>query len=179
MSATKVVAVFGSSITQMDSDGWSSAERLGAELASAGLAVVTGGYGGTMEAVSRGAAEKGGRVIGVTAPSLFPDRSGANEYVGELIEAEDLLDRIGTMIQIADGVIVMPGSIGTAAELLIVWNHNFLARRNGDRPIPTVAVGDGWRALLAAMVEHIGAEPGDVHVVEHPDDALGWLVGIM
>ena len=55
--------------------------RCGELLARAGFAVATGGYGGTMEAVSRGAKDAGGEVIGVTAPTVFPDRVRANEHV--------------------------------------------------------------------------------------------------
>ena len=55
------VAVFGSSQTEPGSAEWEDARRAGARLAEEGYAVITGGYGGTMEAVSNGAAEAGGR----------------------------------------------------------------------------------------------------------------------
>ena len=71
---TGSVAVFGSSQTIPDSADWRDAVHVGRRLAEAGLEVITGGYGGTMEAASLGASEAGGRVVGVTAPVLFPDR---------------------------------------------------------------------------------------------------------
>ncbi len=61
-----------------------------------------------MEAVSLGASTAGGRVIGVTVPTLFPDRSGANSYVDELIEAPTLSSRIDILMQRADTTITLP-----------------------------------------------------------------------
>ena len=90
MSEPAAIAVFGSSATEPGSPGWAEAERTGALLAQARLAVVTGGYGGTMEAVSKGAAAAGGHVIGVTSSRLFRERSGANRYVIQEIAAESL-----------------------------------------------------------------------------------------
>ena len=106
--------MFGSSTTSPQSDEWTEAEAVGSRLASSGVDVITGGYGGTMEAASKGAAESGGHVIGVTVPTIFPTRSGANPYVRETIEAESLTDRLSRMFDIADGTIALPGSIGTA-----------------------------------------------------------------
>lgn len=170
------VAVFGSSKTARGSDEWSAAEEVGRLIAAAGYSVVTGGYGGTMEAVSKGASEQGGHVVGVTSPSLFPERTGANRYVEELIETSDLVDRLGHLIKRANGVIALPGSIGTAAELLIAWNHNFLSRRNGQRVVPTVAVGPGWRSLTIAMLEQNGAQPGDIVLIDDAKEAVDWLL---
>ena len=172
----RAVAVFGSSRTPSPSPEWSVAEDVGRRLAASGISVVTGGYGGTMEAVSKGASEGGGHVVGVIAPKLFPDRTGANPYVDELIEARDLLDRIGKLIDRADGVIALPGSIGTAAELMIAWNHNYLRRHNGLPILPTVVVGPDWKALVENMIEVAGAEPGDVRAEDQPQDAVAWIL---
>ena len=171
-----VVAVFGSSKTVPGSSEWSVAEEVGRRIAQSGHSVITGGYGGTMEAASKGASDQGGHVVGVTSPALFPGRSGANPYVDELIEAPDLIGRLGQLITRADGVIALPGSIGTAAELLVAWNHNWLSRRNGQTAIPTVAVGPGWRSVVDAMVEQNRAEAGDIHLVDRADEAVTWVL---
>lgn len=177
MTGLEAVAVFGSSKTAPGSAPWSAAEKVGRSLAEAGLAVITGGYSGTMEAVSRGASEAGGHVIGVTAPAVFPHRSGANPYVAEEIQAPDLAERIGTMLRLAAGAVALPGSIGTATELLLAWNINFIRRRNHlGGPLPTVAVGSAWREVVAALIESVGAEPGDVHLVNKEEVAVTWLL---
>lgn len=168
----QTVAVFGSSRTENGSLEWERGESLGKGLAESGLGVATGGYGGTMEAVSKGAADAGGRVIGVIAPSLFPDRPGANPYVNELVEAEDLMTRIGALLSGADAVIALPGSIGTAAELLVAWNINYISRYGSGRRLPTVAVGRGWRVVTETLTREIGALPGDIELVDTHAEAL-------
>ncbi|MFV1962139.1 MAG: LOG family protein [Acidimicrobiia bacterium] len=176
MSDSSAVAVFGSSQTDPDSRKWAEAERVGRRLAEAGLAVITGGYGGTMEAVSKGTSEAGGHVIGVTAPPLFLGRHGANPYVAELIETEGLTRRIGAMMERAAGTIALPGSIGTATELLIAWNVNHIVRRNGGHHVPTVAVGREWRTVVETLVSEVDAFPGDIHLASTSDEGVDWML---
>jgi len=176
LTQPNAVAVFGSSRTEPDSTEWASAESVGKRLARSTLAVITGGYGGTMEAVSKGASEAGGHVIGVTVPSLFPGRQGANPYVSELIEAENLADRIGRMMNWANGAVALPGSIGTAVELLVAWNINDIVRRNGGTSVPTVAVGPGWASVTAILAEETSAVPTDIHLAIDSQSALDWLL---
>lgn len=175
MSQDGPVAVFGSSQTEPGSPEWADAYRAGALLANAGHPVITGGYGGTMEAVSMGAAEAGGHVIGVVAPVLFPGRTGANPYVVEVIEATSLSNRIDIMMQRSISGLALPGSIGTAAELVISWNTNHILRRAGARPRMSVAVGPGWRALAHALVES-GALEEDVYWVDTVDEGVDLIL---
>ncbi len=176
MIRPREVAVFGSSQTPEGTLEWEEAETVGATLARAGFGVITGGYGGTMEAVCRGARSAGGHTLGVTAPALFPGRSGANPHVTEVIEALTISQRIGVMLERASGVIALAGSIGTAAELLVAWNHNHIGRRNGGRSIPTVAVGSVWAEITRTLVDEAGAHPGDIHLEATADSALVWLI---
>jgi hypothetical protein len=141
------------------------------------MVVVTGGYGGTMEAVSLGAAGAGGRVIGVTAPTLFPNRDGANPYVDELIEASSLAQRIDMMIGKADATLSLAGSLGTATELLMAWNINHIRRRSGHRLLPSAAVGEPWKKVADALVLLIGAEIDGIYWANGVDDGVEWIVG--
>ena len=172
MTITEAVAVFGSSQTEPGSLEWEEARRAGTRLGEAGFTVITGGYGGTMEAVSSGAAVAGGHVIGVTAPVLFPDRSVANPYVHELIEASSLANRIDIMMQRSRATLALPGSIGTAAELLISWNTNHILRRTGAEQRISVAVGPGWKALAQALVDMNGALEDDVVWTDTVDEGV-------
>jgi hypothetical protein len=146
-------------------------------LASAGLVVVTGGYGGTMEAVSLGAADAGGRVIGVTAPTLFPDRPGANQYVHEMIEASSLAHRIDIMMGMAGATLSLAGSLGTATELLMAWNINHIRRQCGQALIPGAAVGEHWKMVADALVLHVGAEIDGIYWANTPVEGVEWIVG--
>lgn len=170
------MAVFGSAQTEPGSDEWIEAEETGARLAQAGHAVITGGYGGTMEAASKGAVEAGGHTIGVIAPLIFPGRSGANPYVVEVIEAATIPERIGVMMGRAAAVIAMPGSMGTATELVLAWNINHVARRNGGTMIPTVAVGPAWGVVADTLIDQIGAGGTDVYLVASPADGVEWVL---
>ena len=176
MSRNGGVAVFGSSQTEPGSVEWEEAHRAGARIAGEGFTVITGGYGGTMEAVSSGAAGAGGHVIGVTAPVLFPDRSTPNPYVHEVIEASSLANRIDIMMQRSTATLALPGSIGTAAELLISWNTNHILREGGATPRLSVAVGPGWKALARALVDMAGAFEDDLVWVDSVDEGVDWIL---
>lgn len=170
------MAIFGSSRSEPGSPAWRDAEQAGARCARAGLAVVTGGYGGTMEAASKGAAESGGQVVGVIAGSMFRTRGGANPHVTHEIGARSITERIGIITEIASGALVLPGSIGTTAELVIAWNINDIARRHGGTRFPTVAVGVEWREFSFLVSEKLGASNGDIHLVDGVGEGLDWLL---
>jgi len=109
-----------------------------------------------MEACSRGAAEAGARVIGVTAPPAFPGRAGANPWVGEEVPAATITERIHRIMEMSAACITLDGSIGTLTELLVAWNLAFIDRLGGRPARPVIAVGPSWAALvpqLAAAVE--------------------------
>ena len=118
-----VVAVFGSSAPAPDSEAYEDARRLGQQLAEAGFVVATGGYGGTMAAVSQGAAEQGGHVIGVTSGHMERYRPmPANEWVAEEIRHEAQRDRLMHLVLNNDAMIALPGGIGTLSEVALAWS---------------------------------------------------------
>jgi len=141
----KTVTVFGSSRPAPGSEPYETARRLGAALARAGFTVASGGYGGVMEGVSRGAREAGGHVIGVTA-AVF--RSQANAWVEEEIRVATWQERLLKLVELGDGYVVLPGGTGTLVELAVVWewiNKGFLAAR------PVVVLGEFWRPVMEAI----------------------------
>lgn len=166
------IAVFGSSISQPGSPEWIEAEALGRAIAERGWAVATGGYGGTMEAVSAGAAHRGGHVIGVTAPAVFPERSGANRHVAAEIVETTISRRIARLVESSDAVIALPGSIGTLAELVMAWNASFVAQFSGSRARAVVAVGPVWRAILDEIDTRLRTGGGIVRVAATAAEAI-------
>lgn len=142
--AGRTVAVFGSSTLRLEEPGWALAEELGRRLAEAGAGVVNGGYGGAMEAVSRGARAAGGRVVGVTV-ALFPQRT-PNPYLSEERPTRTLMERLHHLMR-ADAFVALDGSLGTVTEFFLVWNHIFLDRAHG----PLVCLGESWRERLRAL----------------------------
>ena len=146
-----VVAVFGASGSVPGDGRYEEGERCGRLLASAGLGVMTGGYGGIMEAVSKGASSMGGRVIGVTAPTVFPQRSGGNRYLDEEIPATSLTDRLHVLIERSSASIILSGSLGTATELMVAWNVAFVTGISGGTPKPVAIVGSEWSQVVSDL----------------------------
>ncbi len=151
----RTIAVFGGSRVERDSALYAEAERVGALLARAGFTLVNGGYTGTMEASAKGAREAGGRVVGVTS-TLFTG-SVLNEFVDEEIPTDDLYNRIRELIVRGDGYVVLRGSIGTLAELGIVWN---LAALESEFEKPIVLLGDSWKQVVRAYEENLAVGEG-------------------
>ena len=139
----KTVAVFGSSRRDESSPFWSEAYTLGRLLATAGYAVISGGYGGSMGAVSKGAAECGGKVTGVTC-SLF-DPARCNEWLTEEVKTPTLIARLTTMIERADAFVAVRGGIGTLSEITLVWS---LLQTGTLRDAPLILLGADWRAVV-------------------------------
>ena len=162
MTDRKIVAVFGSSQSRPGDPEYESGIGCGRLLAQAGLAVATGGYGGLMEAVCKGAAEAGGATYGVTAPTVFPGRSGANQWVQNELPAEDLIRRIALLTDLADGYIALPGSIGTLAELVVAWNLAFVAPLAGRPFGPIATVGETWNELVPLLNDRLQSDRSSI-----------------
>src|SRR3984957_3299693 len=110
LETLKIIFVFGSSRPEAGHADYAEALELGRALASAGFAVCTGGYGGVMEGVSRGAKESGGRVFAVTS-SFF--RSRANRWVDEETCADTWQERLFELVRLGDGYVACKGGTGT------------------------------------------------------------------
>jgi uncharacterized protein (TIGR00730 family) len=148
----KRVAIYGGSIVRPDEADYKAAYAIGKGLAEAGHAVMTGGYSGIMEAASRGAAEAGGHVIGVTAQSIerYRPTSRANQWVTEELPQTSLRDRMMILILQPDAYVIMPGGLGTLNELTAAWE----LVRIGELPKrPIICYGSYWKDILAAFRE--------------------------
>ena len=169
MDDAPVISVFGSSAITPDQADWRAARHLGRILAQAGVRVATGGYGGTMEAVSEGASAGGGEVIGITAPNVFPHRAGPNRFVRTEIPAHDIYERDRYLLGMASATITLPGSIGTIVEFSEAWREALLSPP--DQRKPHVAVGESFRRLADLMVAEFGVDPGAMTCVPTASEA--------
>jgi len=143
------ITVFGSSKPQPGQPAYENALRLGRLIAEGGHTVLTGGYMGTMEAVSRGAAEAGGHVIGVTCEQIERWRkNGPNRWVKEEWRTQTLLERIQRLIYGCDAAIALPGGAGTLAETTLYWN---LLVIQALPPRPLVLVGEEWKTIFETI----------------------------
>jgi uncharacterized protein (TIGR00730 family) len=143
----KVITVFGSSRPEEGHADYSEALALGRALAEAGFTVCTGGYGGVMEAVSRGAGEAGGHVLAVTS-TFF--RARTNRWVQEETSVATWQERLFELVRRGDGYVACKGGTGTLVELAVVWemlNKKAMAQR------PFVVLGDFWQPILDRVRE--------------------------
>jgi len=139
----KRVVVFGGSSTKPGEPTYEEAHRLGNLLGSAGYTVLTGGYIGTMEAVSRGAAETGAHVVGVTCDEIEAWRPvHANQWVMEEMRFSTLRERLFALIGNSDAAIALPGGPGTLAEISLLWNQMIIG---SITPCQLILVGEGWK----------------------------------
>ncbi len=147
------VSVFGGSQPKEGSPAYAEAQELGKLLAQRGHIVLTGGYIGTMEAVSRGASEAGGHVIGVTCEEIEKWRPvGANQWVKEEMREKTLIDRLRTLITECDAALALPGGPGTLTEIALTWNLMIIGAL---RRRPLILIGDGWQSVIGQVYKSL------------------------
>lgn len=171
--ARGTIAVFGSGSAPSDDEVLLQAERLGRLLAEAGFAVMSGGYGGTMEAASRGAAQAGGKAIGVTM-DLFTPPLQPNRWLTKERRVKEFFPRLRQLTS-ADGFVVLKGGIGTLTEATLTWS---LLQTGQISPRPFVFVGESWRHLFEAFRAETLMREGDfalATLVEDADEAVALL----
>lgn len=176
----KTVAVFGSSWPIADDEDYLIAQRLGTLLADAGYIVVTGGYTGTMEAVSRGAAEAGGHVIGITSSQIEQYRPlKANQWVKEEIRFITLRERLLHLVTNADAFVALPGGVGTLAEVSLAWAFMQVGEI-ATKPI--ICLGGIWKQTFSEFMRHqyVLQEHQDlINFVGTPQEALHTLIRML
>ena len=175
--SNRIISVFGSSAPQPGSAAYEEARLVGELLAQAGFAVATGGYAGTMTAVSQGASEAGGHVIGVTSAQIEQFRPlGANRWVAEEIKYETLRDRLLHLVTKSDGMVVLPGGIGTLSEMTLAWS--FL--QVGEvAPQPLVLLGQLWRQTIQSFYTSDYVREKDMALLSYadsPETAVAHIV---
>lgn len=173
----RFISVFGSSAPQPGSQPYEEARLVGRLLAEAGFAVATGGYGGTMAAVSQGAAEVGGHVVGVTSAQIERFRPlGRNQWVAEEVKYDTLRDRLIHLVTKNDGMIVLPGGIGTLSEMTLAWS--FLQVGEVAKQ-PLVLLGQQWRQMVENfyLPEYVReADLGLLSYADNPETAVKHII---
>jgi uncharacterized protein (TIGR00730 family) len=143
------ITVFGSSSPIDGDERYEEAHRLGELLARSGHAVLTGGYMGTMEAVSRGAVEAGGHAIGVTCDQIEQWRNAkANRWVKEERRFESLRERLYCLVESCDLAMALPGGVGTLAEIAVMWSQ---MQTQALPARPLILIGAGWKKIFETL----------------------------
>ncbi len=169
------VSVFGSARTARGTEEYRKAERIGAGLAGAGYAVITGGGPGIMEAANKGALEAGGVSVGLGIE--LPLEMGLNDYVEVGIEFRYFFVRKTIFVKYSQAFVFLPGGFGTMDELFEALT---LVATGKITRFPIVLVGGGyWSGLMSWLKdtmlvrENIGpADFGLIDVVDDPDEVV-------
>lgn len=148
MSRGKIITVFGSSRPREGDSEYEQARELGWALASKGFRVCSGGYGGVMEGVSRGAKDAGGATLAVTAE--FFRGAQCNAWVDKEIRVKSWQQRLFRLIRLGAGFVAVKGGTGTLVELAVVWE---MINKRVIRPKPFVALGDFWQPVIERVRE--------------------------
>ena len=148
------ITVFGGSQPKEGDTAYTEAMELGRLLAQRGHTVLTGGYIGTMEAVSRGASEAGGHVVGVTCEDIENWRKVTpNRWVKEERRRKTLLERLQALIEGCDAAFALPGGPGTLTEISLMWNLMIV---ESLRRRPLILIGSGWQSVLDQVFTQLG-----------------------
>jgi uncharacterized protein (TIGR00730 family) len=177
----KVITVFGSSRPREGDADYEDARALGRALAERGFCVCSGGYGGVMEGVSRGAKEAGGRTLGITAEFF---RVSVNPWIDEVVRVATWEERLFELVRHGDGFVACKGGTGTLVELAVVWemlNKSVIAGK------PFVVLGEFWQPILDRVREVERGHPsrwgeanGDVvHSARDAAEAAAFLQGFL
>jgi uncharacterized protein (TIGR00730 family) len=153
--------------------------EVGAALGRAGLAVITGGGGGVMEAVNRGARDAGALSVGCNIE--LPQEQRQNEYLDIALRFRHFFVRKVMFVRYACAFVIGPGGFGTLDEL---FESLTLIQTRTIRHFPVVLVGDGeWDGLLDWLRAHALADDridtsdlAELRVVSDPDQVAQIVV---
>ena len=173
--AQPCVTVFGSARFQEGHRYYDLAREVGAELAKAGYAVMTGGGSGIMEAANRGAREAGGLSIGCNI--TLPREQKPNKYLDRFIQLDHFFVRKVMLVKYSSAFVVMPGGFGTLDEAFEIAT---LMQTNKLEHFPLVAVGsDFWAELIDfardTLVREGTLSPEEarfIHIVDTASDVV-------
>ncbi|MCL2735372.1 MAG: TIGR00730 family Rossman fold protein [Propionibacteriaceae bacterium] len=174
------ISVFGSARMRPEDPLYTLAHQIGARLARAGYAVVTGGGPGAMEAANRGAFEEGGPSIGLGIE--LPFEQALNEYLTLGIQFRYFFARKTMFLKYSQGFVVMPGGFGTLDEL---FEALVLAQTGKVTRFPIVLVGrEFWTGLLewlqdSVLAQHFIADVdvSSIPVTDDLDEILDIVIG--
>jgi uncharacterized protein (TIGR00730 family) len=166
----RAVSVFGSARTKPDSEEYAAGERLGAALARAGWAVITGGGPGVMEAVNKGATQADGLSIGLGIELPFEQK--LNDWVDLGVNFRYFFVRKTMFVKYAQAFVVLPGGFGTMDELFEALT---LVQTRKVTSFPVILYGTSyWRGLIdwfrGTMLAHGKINEVDLDLIYLSDD---------
>ena len=138
------VTIFGSARSHPNSMTYKNTEKLARLLVENGLNVISGGGPGVMAAANKGAAEAGGKSIGLHIH--LPQEQEPNKYANVRLSYKYFFIRKVMFVKYAVAYIIMPGGFGTLDEL---FESLTLIQTNRIKSFPVILMDTGyWKGLL-------------------------------
>jgi len=164
------VSIFGSARVHESDPVYGLARQTARLLGEAGIAVITGGGPGIMEAANRGARDAGATSVGLNIE--LPFEQAQNQYVDLGLRFHYFFTRKVMFVRYACAFVVFPGGFGTLDEMFEALT---LIQTGKIRHFPVVLVEAGyWRGLMDWIRERLLAEgrisPGDLDLLRMSDD---------
>ena len=169
----RIVTIFGGAKCGEECEEYVQALRAGQLLAEAGFTICTGGYLGVMEAASRGAHERGGRVLGVVMNQF---KAEPNRYLTDKVASAHFYERLQNLIIRSVGFVAIRGGAGTVTELSLVWNK---LQTRVIEPRPLVLLGACWPPVIESLREHLVVSEQDVALLDFaatPEEAVRVII---
>ena len=172
------VTIYGSARTVNGDKYYLLAEKIAGGLAHAGIAVITGGGPGIMEAANKGASEAGGLSIGLNIN--LPHEQESNSYANFPLNFKYFFVRKVMFMKYSMGFVCMPGGFGSLDELFEALT---LIQTERIKPFPIVLVGsEFWSGLVDwikdTMLGHGTINADDLHlfkVLDDVDEVVNYL----
>ena len=173
------VTIFGSARVKEGSATYRAARETARLFAEAGLAVVTGGGPGTMEAANRGAKEGGGLSIGFNI--MLPHEQGLNPFCDISRTFKHFYVRKVMFVKAAEGFVIFPGGFGTMDEL---YESLTLIQTGKIGSFPVVLFdSDYWGEMLDWVRDEMladglvsAADLELLHLTDEPQEAVQRIV---
>ena len=147
---TPAVSIFGSARVTPEHPDYEKAEAIARQLTREGVSIITGGGPGVMEAANKGAAEAGGRSVGLNIE--LPMEQSPNPYLNIRVSFRYFFVRKVMFVKYASGFVILPGGFGTLDEL---FESITLIQTGKIRPFPVVLVGRTYWSGLVAWIRDV------------------------
>ena len=174
----RAVSIFGSARTLPEDPYYQKAELLARRLAEKGFGVITGGGPGIMAAANKGAAEAGGKSVGMNIRLPFEQKP--NPYANVSIDYKYFFIRKVMFVKYAMAYVIMPGGFGTLDELFEALT---LIQTRRIKPFPVILMGsEYWKGLVdwlrKTMLRDAKISQEDLEylqIMDDPDEVVRYI----
>lgn len=169
------VTIFGSSRTHRNSATYKTTEQVARLLVENGFNVISGGGPGVMEAANKGAAEAGGKSVGLHIH--LPKEQEANRYANVRLDFKYFFIRKVMFVKYAVAYIIMPGGFGTLDEL---FEAVTLIQTKRIKSFPVILLNAAyWKGLMewlkTTVLKWHSLDESDLElltIVDTPEEAV-------